>query len=54
MTATVCANCAIVDSTRNERREDHHVLVEDGLIREVADRPIRSDACFRAPGRPAT
>ena len=44
MSATVFANCAIVDGTRNERREDHHVLVEDGLIREVSDRPIRSGA----------
>ena len=39
MIATVFANCAIVDGSRNERREDHHVLVEDGLIREVSDRP---------------
>jgi len=44
MTAIILANCAIVDGTGNERREDHHVLVEDGRIREVADRPLRSEA----------
>ncbi len=42
--AVVFANCAVLDGTRNERREDHHVLVEDGLIREVADRPIRIES----------
>jgi imidazolonepropionase-like amidohydrolase len=42
--AFLFANCAVLDGTRNERREHHHVLVEDGVIREVADRPIRSDA----------
>ncbi len=35
MAAVIFANCAVLDGTRNERREDHHVLVEDGLIREV-------------------
>jgi imidazolonepropionase-like amidohydrolase len=44
MTAIILANCAIVDGTCNERREDHHVLLEDGLIREVADRPLRSES----------
>ena len=43
MTAIILANCAIVDGTRDERREDHHVLVEEGRIREVADRPLRSE-----------
>ena len=42
MSAVVFANCTVLDGTREERREDHHVLVENGLIREVADRPIRS------------
>ena len=40
MAAIIFANCAVLDGTRSERREDHHVLVEDGLIREVSDRPI--------------
>ena len=44
MGAVIFANCAILDGTRQERREDHHVLVEDGLIREVSDRPIQSSA----------
>jgi imidazolonepropionase-like amidohydrolase len=42
MAAIVFANCAILDGTRNERREDHHVLVEGTHIREVSDRPIRA------------
>ena len=42
MTAFIFANCAVLDGTRNERREDHHVLVEGGRIREVSDRPIAS------------
>jgi imidazolonepropionase-like amidohydrolase len=42
MTAIILANCAVLDGTRDERREDHHVLVEDGHIREVSDRPLRS------------
>jgi imidazolonepropionase-like amidohydrolase len=43
MAAIVFANCAVLDGTRRERREDHHVLVEDAHIREVSDRPIRMD-----------
>ena len=42
MTAIIFANCAVLDGTRKERREDHHVLVEGDRIREVADRPISS------------
>src|SRR5689334_6438348 len=44
MTALILANCAIVDGTRAERREGHHILIEDGWIREVSDRPVRSRA----------
>jgi imidazolonepropionase-like amidohydrolase len=44
MTGFIFANCAVLDGTRNERREDHHVLVDDGRIREVADRRITSAA----------
>jgi len=43
MTAIILANCAILDGTCAERREDHHVLIEDGWIREVSDRPLRSE-----------
>src|SRR5947209_17787166 len=42
MTGFIFADCAVLDGTRNERREDHHVLVEGGRIREVSDRPIIS------------
>ena len=42
MAAIVFANCAVLDGTRRERREDHHVLVEGGQISEVSDRPISS------------
>jgi imidazolonepropionase-like amidohydrolase len=44
MTAIILANCALLDGTRGERREDHHVLIEDGRIREVADQPLASVA----------
>jgi imidazolonepropionase-like amidohydrolase len=44
MGAIILANCAIVDGAKNERREGHHVLVEGSYIREVVDRPLRSDA----------
>jgi imidazolonepropionase-like amidohydrolase len=42
MAAFIFADCAVLDGTRNGRREDHHVLVEGGHIREVSDRPIIS------------
>jgi imidazolonepropionase-like amidohydrolase len=38
------ANCAVLDGTSRQRREDHHVLVEGERIREVSDRPIKSAA----------
>ena len=44
MPAIIFANCAVLDGTHKERREDHHVLVEGDRIREVSDRPIKSDA----------
>src|SRR5215813_3203444 len=44
MPAIIFANCAVLDGTSKERREDHHVLVEDRHIREVSDRPITSAA----------
>ena len=42
MAAIIFANCAVLDGTHRERREDHHVLVEGDRVREVSDRPIRS------------
>jgi imidazolonepropionase-like amidohydrolase len=40
MAAIIFANAAVLDGTQKERREGHHVLVEDDRIKEVADRPI--------------
>ena len=42
MAAFIFADCAVLDGTRDERREEHHVLVEGAHIREVSDRPIIS------------
>src|SRR6516165_3014765 len=42
MAAIIFANCAVLDGTHRERREDHHVMVEGDRVREVSDRPIRS------------
>ena len=42
MTAIILANCAVLDGTQDERREDHHVLIEGERIREVSDRPLSS------------
>jgi len=42
MAAIIFANCGVLDGTRKERREDHHVLVEGDRIREVSDRPLKS------------
>jgi imidazolonepropionase-like amidohydrolase len=44
MGAVIFANCAVLNGTRRECREDHHVLIEGGFIREVSDRPIASGA----------
>ena len=44
MATIIFANCAVLDGTHRERREDHHVLVEGDRIREVSDRPITSNA----------
>ncbi|HLN12243.1 MAG TPA: amidohydrolase family protein [bacterium] len=41
-TSIVFRNASIVDGTRADRREGQHVRVEDGVIREVSDRPIRA------------
>jgi imidazolonepropionase-like amidohydrolase len=42
MATIIFANCAVLDGTSRERREDHHVLVDADHISEVADRPITS------------
>jgi len=40
----ILANCAVVDGTRNDRREGQHVLIDDGVMREVSDRPLQSQS----------
>lgn len=40
MASVLLANASVLDAERGELREGHHVLVEDGRIREVSDRPI--------------
>ena len=42
MAAFAFTGCAVLDGTSRERRENHHVLVEGGHIREISDRPIKS------------
>mgnify|MGYP003583007591 CR=1 FL=1 len=40
--AVLFSNAHLLDTQRAELLEDHHVLVEDGVVREVSDKPIRS------------
>jgi len=42
MPAIILSNCALLDGTREERGEGHHVLIEGDRIREVSDRPLKS------------
>src|SRR5437868_8150584 len=44
MAGIIFANCAVLDGTSRERREDHHVLIEGDRIREVSERRIGSTA----------
>jgi imidazolonepropionase-like amidohydrolase len=41
-TAVLFKNAHLLDPQRPALLEDHHILVEDGVVREVSDRPIRS------------
>jgi imidazolonepropionase-like amidohydrolase len=38
------ANASLLDPLRDELLEGHHVLVEDGLVKEVSDRPLQAAA----------
>jgi imidazolonepropionase-like amidohydrolase len=40
----VFANAAVLDGRENGRLEGRHVVVEDGTIKEVSDKPVRSRA----------
>jgi imidazolonepropionase-like amidohydrolase len=42
MTSILFQNAAILDGTTDTALPDHHVLVEEGMIREVSDRPIQA------------
>lgn len=42
MATILFQNASILDGRAEAALPDHHVLVEDGTIREVSDRPIRS------------
>ena len=42
MRTTLFTNCALLDPLQPELLEGQHVLVEDDLVREVSDRPIKS------------
>jgi imidazolonepropionase-like amidohydrolase len=42
MQSVLFSNASLLDPLRDELLEGHHVLVEDGLVREVSDRPLRA------------
>jgi imidazolonepropionase-like amidohydrolase len=44
MTTILFKNAALLDPLQSELREGHDVLVEDSLIKEVSDRPLRATA----------
>ena len=44
MESILFSNASLLDAERAELREGHHVLVENGLIKEVSDRPLKSVA----------
>ena len=42
MNSVLFSHAALLDPATDELLEDHHVLVEDGLVKEVSDRPLTS------------
>lgn len=44
MESILLSNCALLDPVKGELREDHAVLIENGRIKEVSDKPIRTQA----------
>lgn len=42
MESILLSNCALLDPVKGELREDHAVLIENGRIKEVSDKPIRA------------
>ncbi len=47
MATILFANASILDGRAETALPDHHVLVEDGVIREVSDRPLASASARR-------
>ena len=47
MTSVLFENAALFDGKTPHLRENHHVLIVDGLIKEVADRPIAAAGAQR-------
>ncbi|CAG9202457.1 Amidohydrolase [Paraburkholderia sabiae] len=44
MESILFTNAGVLDVERGEVREGHHVLVENGLVKEVSDKPLKSAA----------
>ncbi len=44
MQSVLFSNAALLDPLREELLEGHYLLVEDGLVREVSDRPLRASS----------
>lgn len=42
--AVLFQNAHLLDPQRADLLEDHHILVEDGVVREVSDKPIHSSS----------
>ncbi len=40
--ATILENCSIFDGVNNVVKESHHILIDDGVIKEVSDRVLKS------------
>ena len=54
MSLTLFRDVHVLDVRAGQLREDHHVLVDNDVVREVADRPLRSDSARVVEGRGRT
>ena len=54
MSLTLFSNVHVLDVRAGRRLEDHHVLVEDGAVREVSDQPIVTSTALVIDGRGRT
>ena len=46
MSAVLFKNANLLDPLQSELLEGHHVLVEDGVIKEVSDKPITASSAI--------